>query len=131
MAQEVKALAHQTSLATDDIQRQIEAIRNSSGEAVRAIDTMNTTIGSLNEVSAAVATVVEQQNAATSGIARNIEAAAHETIAASGNIEFVSKVAAETGQVAAFVAESADRLAAQSAHLDTEVAQFLGRIRAT
>ncbi|GAU84026.1 hypothetical protein [Bosea sp. BIWAKO-01] len=65
MAQEVKALAHQTSLATDDIQRQIEAIRNSSAEAVRAIDTMNATIGSLNEVSAAVATVVEQQNAAT------------------------------------------------------------------
>lgn len=92
---------------------------------------MNTTIGSLNEVSAAVATVVEQQNVATSGIARNIEIAAHETIAASGNIEFVSRVAAETGQAAAFVAESADRLAAQSAHLDTEVAQFLGRIRAT
>ncbi|MGO4735026.1 methyl-accepting chemotaxis protein [Bosea sp. 2KB_26] len=131
VAQEVKALAHQTSLATEDTQRQIEAIRNSSGETIRAIDTMNTTIGSLNEVSAAVATVVEQQNAATSGIARNIEAAAHETIATSGNIEFVSKVAAEAGQAAAFVAESANRLAAQSAHLDTEVAQFLGRIRAT
>lgn len=130
VAQEVKALANQTSRATDDIQSQIEAIRISSDDAVRAIDAMNATIGSLNEISAAVAAVVEQQNAATVGIAHNIEAAAKETVAASSNIEVVSKVAAEAGEAASFVAASADRLAEQSAQLDTEVAQFLGRIRA-
>jgi methyl-accepting chemotaxis protein len=130
VAQEVKALANQTSRATEDIQGQIEAIRTSSDDAIRAIDTMYKTIGSLNEISAAVAAVVEQQNAATVGIARNIEAAAKETVAAADNIEIVSRVAAEAGEAASFVAESADKLAQQSAHLDTEVAEFLGRIRA-
>lgn len=130
VAQEVKALANQTSRATEDIQSQIEAIRTSGDDAIRAIDAMYMTIGSLNEVSAAVAAVVEQQNAATVGIAHNIEAAARETVAASGNIEAVSRVAAEAGEAASFVAESADKLARQSAQLDIEVAQFLGRIRA-
>ncbi|RDJ27307.1 chemotaxis protein [Bosea caraganae] len=130
VAQEVKALANQTSQATQEIQSQIEAIRTSSELAIRAIDTMYMTIGSLNEISAAVATVVEQQNAATVGIAHNIEAAAKETILAADNIEAVSRVAAEAGEAASYVAQSADRLAAQSAQLDIEVAQFLGRIRA-
>ncbi|WP_439496766.1 methyl-accepting chemotaxis protein [Bosea sp. (in: a-proteobacteria)] len=130
VAQEVKALANQTSRATDDIQAQIEAIHASGEEAIRAIDAMNATIGSLNEVSAAVATVMEQQNAATAGIAYNIEVAAQETVMASENIGIVSRVAAETGDAAAYVAESADRLAEQSAQLDLEVARFLGRIRA-
>jgi methyl-accepting chemotaxis protein len=130
VAQEVKALANQTSHATDEIQAQIEAIHASGEEAIRAIDAMNATIGSLNEVSAAVATVMEQQNAATAGIAYNIEVAAQETVAASENIGIVSRVAAETGDAATYVAESADRLAEQSAQLDLEVARFLGRIRA-
>lgn len=130
VAQEVKALANQTSRATDEIQAQIEAIHASGEEAIRAIDAMNATIGSLNEVSAAVATVMEQQNAATAGIAYNIEVAAQETVTASENIGIVSRVAAETGDAAAYVAESADRLAEQSAQLDLEVARFLGRIRA-
>ena len=76
-----------------------------------------------------VAAVIEQQNIATTGIASNIEIAAEETIAASRNIEIVSRFAAETGDAATFVADSADRLAEQSVHLDREVAQFLGRIR--
>ncbi|SFJ27126.1 methyl-accepting chemotaxis protein [Bosea sp. OK403] len=129
VAQEIKTLANQTSRATEKIQGQIEAIRSSSEDAIRAIDAMNTTIGSLNEVSAAVATVVEQQSAATAGIASNIQVAAKETVSASGNIEIVSRIATETGAAAAFVAESADRLDRQSADLDLEVAQFLERIR--
>jgi methyl-accepting chemotaxis protein len=129
VAQEIKTLANQTSRATEEIQGQIEAIRSSSQDAIRAIDAMNTTIGSLNEVSAAVATVVEQQSTATAGIASNIQVAAKETVSASGNIEIVSRIATETGDAAAFVAKSADRLDRQSADLDLEVAQFLNRIR--
>ena len=73
---------------------------------------------------------MEQQNAATAGITRNIQVTANEAVTISSNIEIVSRVAAETGQAANYVAESADELARQSAHLDVEVAQFLGRIRA-
>jgi methyl-accepting chemotaxis protein len=130
VAHEVKALANQTSQATEEIQGEIAAMRRSSEDASRAIDIMNLTIGSLNQMSAAVAVVMEQQNAATAGITRNIQVTANEAVTISSNIEIVSRVAAETGQAANYVAESADELARQSAHLDVEVAQFLGRIRA-
>ena len=78
-----------------------------------------------------VAVVIEQQNAATAGIAENIRQAADETIAAASHIDIVSRVATETDEVASHIAESADRLSRQSTHLDAEVAQFLDRIRAT
>lgn len=130
VAQEIKSLANQTWRATEEIQGQIGAIHASGAEAIAAIDAMNATIGSLNEISGTVAVVVEQQNAATAGIADNIRQAADETIAAASNIDIVSRVAAETDEAAGHIAESADRLSMQSSHLDAEVAQFLGRVRA-
>lgn len=129
VAQEVKALAGETSRATANIQRQITAIRQSSSEALSAIDIMNEMIGSLNDVSTAVAAVVGQQAQATVGIGNTIELAARETLAVSDTISVVDRVAAESGSAAGFVATSADRLSVQAGQLDTEVAQFLGRVR--
>lgn len=130
VAQEIKSLANQTWRATEEIQNQIGAIRESSTEAIVAIDAMNATVGSLNQISGNVATVVEQQNAAAAGIAQIIRRAADETVFAAGHIDIVSRIAAETDEAASHVAESADKLSRQSVHLDSEVAQFLGRIRA-
>lgn len=130
VAQEIKSLANQTWRATEEIQNQIGAIRESSTEAIVAIDAMNATVGSLNQISGNVATVVEQQNAAAAGIAQIIRRAADETVFAAGHIDIVSRIAAETDEAASHVAESADMLSRQSVHLDSEVAQFLGRIRA-
>lgn len=129
VAQEVKTLAGQTSKATENIQRQIAAIRQSSTEALSAIDVMNQMIGSLNDVSTAVAAVVGQQTHATAGIGDTIELAARETVAVSDTIGVVDRVAAESGSVAGFVATSADLLSVQAGQLGTEVAQFLDRIR--
>lgn len=129
VAQEVKTLAGQTSQATENIQRQLAAIRQSSAEALAAIEVMNQMIGSLNDVSMTVAAVVGQQIDATAGIGNTIELAARETLAVSDTIGLVDRVAAESGSVAGFVATSADRLSVQAGQLDTEVAQFLGRIR--
>ncbi|MBD3849274.1 methyl-accepting chemotaxis protein [Bosea sp. OAE752] len=130
VAQEIKSLATQTWRATEEIQGQIEAIHQSGSEAIAAIDAMNLTIGSLNQISGAVAIVVEQQNVATAGIAENIRQAADETVTAAGHIDIVSRVAAETDEAASHIALSADELSLQSSHLDAEVAQFLGRVRA-
>lgn len=130
VAQEVKALASQTSRATENIQRQIEAIRRSSSDAIQAIGAMNGMIESLNDVSIAVAVVVEQQNEATAGIARTIHLAAQDTLAVTGTIEVVDRAASRTGSTAGLVSDSADQLAVQANQLDTEVTHFLSRIRA-
>lgn len=129
VAHEIKGLADETWRATEQIQRQIDAIGLSGADAIQAIDAMTATIETLNQISVAVATVVEQQNAATAGIAENVKRAANETVTAGGHIDIVSRVAEETGEAANHVADSADALSSQSADLDTEVADFLGRIR--
>lgn len=130
VAQEIKSLANQTWRATEEIQGQIEAIHRSGSEATAAIDAMNATICSLNDISSTVAVVIEQQNAAAAGIVENIRQAAGETVTVASHIDIVSRVATETDEVAGHIADSADRLSRQSTHLDAEVAQFLGRIRA-
>jgi methyl-accepting chemotaxis protein len=130
VAGEVKALAGQTSAATGEIQSQIQAIRCSSGEAIEAIAAMNRTIATLREISLAVSCVVEQQNAATHGIVANVGEATRQTVTASSNIRRVSEFASEAGQVADFVALSADNLATKAADLQIAVDHFLGRIRA-
>jgi methyl-accepting chemotaxis protein len=130
VAGEVKALAGQTAAATSEIQHQIQAIRSSSDEAIGAIDAMNRTIATLRTISAAVSSVVEKQSTATNGIAANVGQAAQQTVTASGNIRIVSRFASEAGQVADFVALSADNLATTADELQTAVDQFLLRIRA-
>ena len=130
VAQEIKMLAEQTSQATEAIQSQIDAIHTSSKTAISAIDAMNDTIGSLNRISGHVAAVVEQQTAAAVGLAANIGRVANETVVAGEHIEFASRMATETDVAAGQIADSADRLSRQSTHLDQEVAQFLGHIRA-
>lgn len=129
VAQEVKALASQTSQATTDIQKRIVAIRESGGEAIKAISTMDSTINSLNDISAAVAAAIVQQDQATAGIASNIQSTVEESVSASGSIRLVTGIAAETGTSAHFVSEAADRLAVQASQLDHQVRTFLERIR--
>jgi methyl-accepting chemotaxis protein len=130
VAHEIKGLADDTWRATEQIQSQIDAISLSGADAIKAIGAMTATIDTLNHISGAVAAVVEKQNVATAGIAENVRRAAGETVTAGGHIDIVSRVAEETGEAANHVADSADMLSRQSVDLDTEVADFLGRIRA-
>ena len=129
VAQEVKALASQTSQATADIQKRIAAIHASGSEAVRAIEVMGGSINSLNDVSASVAAAIVQQDQATAGIAENIGSTARDAEIASDTIRRVMGIANETGSAAGSVSEAAEKLAAQAAQLDSQVRTFLQRIR--
>jgi methyl-accepting chemotaxis protein len=75
VASEVKSLATQTARATEDISAQVSAMQSSTSEAVSAIVRIDETIGRINEIASAIAAAVEQQNAATSEIARNVQSA--------------------------------------------------------
>jgi len=96
VASEVKSLAGQTAKATEDIQIRVGEIRDVSGSAVTAIGAISRTVAAISEAAAAVAAAVEQQNAATREITRNIQAAAQGTIEVSGNIEQVAATAEST-----------------------------------
>jgi len=130
VAGEVKNLANQTARATEDISTQIGGVQTSTQEAVSAIQTISSTIDEISGIQGTIAAAVEEQTAATNEIARNVEQAAAGTRDVSSHIEKVTAAAGRTGEGAGELLAAAEELARQSVRLDSEVDDFIARIRA-
>ncbi|HEY4919828.1 MAG TPA: cache domain-containing protein [Xanthobacteraceae bacterium] len=130
VASEVKTLAAQTAKATEDIHAQISAIQSETASAVDAIRRICETIKGVNEISTAIAAAVEEQQAATREIARNVQLAAHGTGEVSSNIADVSNTVSATGTAANQVLVSSSRLAHEAENLQSEVDRFIAGLRA-
>ena len=129
VAQEVKSLANQTSKATEDIARQIDAMQASSGSAVNAIRQIINRVSEIHEITTAVASATEEQQSATDEIARNVEQAATGAGEVSRNISGVNEAASSTGQSADDVLTASRALKSESEKLKSEVDRFLGDVR--
>lgn len=130
VAAEVKALAGQTAKATDDIAAQVAAIQAEAGEAVDSIRGISLTIGNVNAIASGISAAVEQQNAATAEIARNVNEAARGTRDVLGRIQAVGQAInhSETS-----VEDLQTALSGLSNHADAlthEIASFLEAVRA-
>ena len=130
VASEVKSLASQTATATEEISGQIKSIQDATRDAVGAIEHIGTTITRINEIAAAVASAVEQQDATTREMAQNVHQVAQSTSVVSETVTGLARAAGETGQSAEMVRDHAGELAKQAESLRGQVDQFLGRIRA-
>lgn len=130
VATEVKALAHQTARATEDISRQIAGMQDATRESVAAIEAIGSTIARVSEIAATIASAVEEQGAATAEIARNIQQAAGGTREVSQNIVEVERGASETGSASTQVLSAATSLSRDSGLLREKVSHFLGTVRA-
>jgi len=129
VASEVKNLANQTASATDDIARQVTAVQGATGQAVDAIQDIVRTIGEISQTATAIASAVEEQQAATGEIARNVEQAARGTQEVARNIDGVSHAAQDAGHAAGQVLSEAEELSRQSEALRRETANFIARVR--
>ena len=129
VAQEVKNLANQTGKATEDISAQISAIQEQTTGAVGAISRIQDIIVEISNISTTIATAVEEQDASTQGIARNVQEAARGTQEVNNKIEEVSNAAGEAGTAADKVLKSAGNLSQQSGQLQAQVEKFLAQIR--
>ena len=130
VASEVKALANQTSKATEEIAAQIESVQAATQSTVGDIETIAGTITSINEISSAIAAAVEEQNATTGEITRNVQQAAQGTEEVSDNIVKVNEAATHTGSAATQVLGASAELSQQAETLRCEVESFLASIRA-
>jgi methyl-accepting chemotaxis protein len=130
VASEVKSLASQTAKATEEISEQISDIQKVAGEAIDAIKGIGGIIGEVNEVATAIAAAVQQQGAATQEITRSTQYAAQGTKNVSDNITGVKTDADAAAAAAEHVKDASETLEKQSRHLDNQVTEFLGRIRA-
>ncbi|PPD15506.1 MAG: hypothetical protein CTY25_05945, partial [Methylobacterium sp.] len=79
VASEVKALANQTASAAEEVVTQVTGIQAKTGEAVTAIDRINSIVEKISRLSTGVAAAVEQQRNATGEIARNTQQTASGT----------------------------------------------------
>ncbi len=130
VASEVKALAEQTAKATGEIGQQITGIQAATQDSVGAIKEISGTIERLSEISATIASAVEEQGAATQEISRNVQQAAQGTQQVSSNITDVQRGASETGSASSQVLSAAQSLSGDSNRLKLEVSRFLNSVRA-
>ena len=75
VADEVKKLSTQTSEATQDIQRQIDAVRTSVAGAVSTMGNIREAVREIEGITASITNAVEEQNTATLGISESMEQA--------------------------------------------------------
>jgi len=130
VAGEVKNLANQTGRAAGQIVGQISAVQEETARAVAAMKTISGVIDQVREISAGIAAAVEQQSAATTEIARNVQQAAQGTEDVTNAIGGVTEAAGSTGASAGQVLASAQGLSENSETLHSEVINFLATIRA-
>jgi methyl-accepting chemotaxis protein len=111
VASEVKSLATQTARATGEIGAQIQAVQESTREAVTAISAITGTISEINEVSSSIASAVEEQSAVTNEISRNMHAAAQGVELITKNIGSISGATEQITQAAHKVRDASQLVA--------------------
>ncbi|HET6839678.1 MAG TPA: cache domain-containing protein [Bradyrhizobium sp.] len=107
VASEVKNLATQTARSTEEINRQVSEIQSITQETVRGMNDVSETVRTIDEIAGSIAAAIEQQNAATSEIARNVTQTADGAREVSTRIAEVSGEATRLGDEAGRVHNSA------------------------
>lgn len=124
VANEVKELAKETAKATEDISRKIEAIQTDTKAAVDAIASISGVINQINDISCTIATAVEEQNATTNEMSRNVSEAAQGSSEITNNITGVAEAAQSTTRGATDTQKASQQLVETSTQLRGLVEQF-------
>ena len=130
VASEVKALATQTARATQDIGGRVEQIQDATQRTVQSIEKIVATITDMRNISANIASAVEQQGAATHEIAGNTAKASDGTQAVTENIFGVGRAAEMTGAASTQLMGLSGSLTEQASDLQKEVQHFVQQLRA-
>ncbi|MBX6329789.1 MAG: hypothetical protein IRY89_14580, partial [Pseudolabrys sp.] len=128
VASEVKSLAVQTAAATEEIAKLILAVQQSTTGAVEAIRQIAERMQDINKHTAAVATAIEQQNAATGEISHNVTSAAKSTGHVVSVLGQVTGAANETRASAEVVRDASEAVERAVANLRGEVEDFLAKV---
>ena len=117
VANEVKELANQTAIATEDITQKISAIQNDSEVAIQDIQVISDAIDKLNQIAGAIATSVEEQNATTAEVSRVVSESTEGIEEISKSVREVSLLAEQNKEVSASTLQSSNELNSLSGRL--------------
>jgi methyl-accepting chemotaxis protein len=129
VADEVKKLANETAQKTGEIDERVTRIRAAINASVSAMDKIIQNVKNIDHATASVTAAVEEQNAATGEIGRNVSEASTGTQQVSHNIMSVQENAQKTGEAGKTVLEAAENLSVLSKDLESQVTLFLNDIR--
>jgi len=125
VAGEVKDLARETAVATEDIGRRIDTIQADARAAAAAIDEISLIIRRIDETQATIAAAVEEQTATTNEMSRNVAEAAQGAGEIATSIDGVAVAAAATNDEVDATLASAAELTRLSVELSQTVASFV------
>ncbi|SBV94337.1 Methyl-accepting chemotaxis protein [uncultured Alphaproteobacteria bacterium] len=129
VAGEVKSLASQTARATEDIAAQVSEMQRVSKETAEVIQQVGSIINRINGISTTIASAMEEQDAATQEIARNVGEAAQGTGSVSETISMVSGAAQRSGEMTKSLLGVATELSHEAGNLDGAIGGFLRKVR--
>jgi methyl-accepting chemotaxis protein len=130
VAGEVKALAGQTSRATEEIATQIAGMQHATTRSIDAITAIEGIIREIGEISSTIAAAVTEQGAATQEIARSVDIAAKRTVETADEVNLVGSATEDTRASAGAVKAVADDLGSVAARIRGQVDQFFERLSA-
>ena len=130
VASEVKTLATQTARATQDIGDKVDQIQAATLRTVNSIEKIIATITDMRNISANIASAVEQQGAATHEIAGNTARASDGTQQVTENICGVGRAAEMTGAASTQLMGLSGSLTEQAGDLQKEVQHFVKELQA-
>ena len=125
VAGEVKALAAQSARATEEIGKQIDAVRDRTEAAVATVQRIAQSVARVDQLAAVLADAVDQQNAATGEIARSIAGATEAAREVTQRIAEVSADAREAGARASRTRSETANLADNAEQLTRQVVGIL------
>lgn len=130
VASEVKALAEQTSKATEEIDTQISEMKLAADDSISATASVAEMVKDIEERTSAMAAATEEQNAATTEIARNIAEAAESTQSVTGSMGEVSDATTSTGTMSGEMSTAIQELHGRSSEMRETMSEFLAKVRA-
>jgi|GEM_PF-6895260 len=125
VASEVKGLVTQTTKATEQVTTQISSIQGSTKEAVDAIKDIIISIGTINETSSSISTVIEEQNKSTTIIVSKVTQIAEMSDSINSNIDKVAQSSTDSRESASKMLSEAEDLSAQASTLKNKVDSLL------
>lgn len=130
VASEVKSLANQTAKATEDIKLNIDLLQSETSTTISSINRILEEVASMSEISATIASAVQQQGGATHEISRSANMILVQASEVGVKLDQVVTSAIETQSLAALMEKSAQDLVGSYHTINKEVVDFLREVQA-
>lgn len=128
VANEVKNLAAKAEQATENIAVHVDTIRGVAGRTAVDISRLGQVIGDIQQITTSIASAIEEQDAATREIARNIREAADATITVTNCVGALDDTSGKTYTAAGQVREASNGLSQRITAVGEAVADFVGNV---